>query len=283
VKRRLSIGMRLAAMVGALTLTSAPVAAAAESDGAALVSLDGVTYSSSPSGSVFPGTLTLIPGTSHTGTFYVRNDSDRAGELRIAVSDTTTANAAFVENLSLRAVTPVTPDAPAVDLEPGATCMPLLDGEVMQPQTVTEVSITLAMRDSVDNAHQGATADTTLSVSLSEPGAPSTAADCTPGGGIPLTPDPEKPAVDGDSGDTDDQAGSGPGGNDQGGMKQPSENSAGGSGETPAPTTDTPVGAAAPPGIGAGSPVLFPWMGVGAVVLGGGAFFGLRKWKEHRR
>ena len=284
-----SSGMWLVGIAGAVTLASAPTCAAAMEDGAALVSLDGVTYSPAPSGSIFSGAVTMIPGSSYTGTIHVRNDSDRAAELRISVSDTTSANAAFIENLSLRAVTPVSPEALPVDLEHGAPCTPLLQGELMPPRTVTEVSITLAMRDSVDNAHQGATANTALSVSLSEPGAPSSAADCTPGGGIPLTPDPERPAGEnggenpGSEGDPI-ESGSGSGGGSAGGTWRPS----GGSGDedgngTPRTAPDTPVGTAAPPSIGAGSPVLFPWMGVGAVVLGGGLLFGLQQWKGHRR
>jgi hypothetical protein len=215
---------------------------------------------------------------------WVRNDSDRAADLRISVSDTTASNAAFIEHLTLQALTPQTTDSDPVPLEHGATCTPLLEGELMRPGTVTEVSITLAMRDAVDNAHQGASADTTLMVSLSEPGAPSTAADCTPGGGIPLTPDPDKPAdPDKPSGSdsTDDSTGSGgsggSGGRDGGDTERPSVGSADG---TAAPTA--PDGAAAPPSLGTDSPVLFPWMGVGAAVLAGGVIFGLRQRKGHR-
>jgi LPXTG-motif cell wall-anchored protein len=268
---------------GTLLLLGPAVPAAAEEGGATLLSLDGSTFSASPVGAVFSEGLVLIPGSRHTGTVWVRNDSDRAADLRISVSDTTASSVTFIEHLTLQALTPQTTDSDPVALEPGATCIPLLEGELMAPGTVTEVSITLAMRDAVDNAHQGASANTTLMVSLSEPGAPSTEADCTPGGGIPLSPDPAKPAdTDMPTGpdSTDDSTGSeGPGAGEGGDTGRPPLGSAGG---TAAPTDQTPGGAAAPPSRGTDSPVLFPWMGVGAVVLGGGVFFGLRKRKEHR-
>ena len=272
---------------GALLLLGPALPAAASEDGATLLSLDGTTFSAAPDGAVFSEGLVLVPGSRHTGTVWVRNGSDRAADLRISVSDTTASNVAFIEHLTLQAATPQTDDSEPVPLQQGATCTPLLDGELMQPESVTEVSITLVMRDSVDNAQQGATADTTLMVSLSEPGAPSTAADCTPGGGIPLTPDPEQPD-DTDPADsaTDDGAvsDSGSGGSGPSGSERPTKGSGEGDGaETSDPTTDTPVGAAAPPSIGTGSPVLFPWIGVGAVVLAGGLFFGLRQRKGLRR
>jgi hypothetical protein len=272
-------------VAGALALLPATAASAAD-EGATLLSLDGVAFSPAPDGALFPDGLVLVPGSHHTTTFWVRNDSDRAGALRISVSGTTASTAAFIEDLSLQAATPKTADAAAVPLQAGATCTPLLAGELMPPGTVTEVSLTLAMRDAVDNAHQGATANTSLMVSLSDPGAPSTAADCTPGGGIPLTPDPEDPDAPGrtpgpstphDGADADPAvSGSGSGGSD-GTPDQP----ASGDG-TGAPPADGPPGAAAPPSPQLGSPVLFPWMGVGTAVLAAGIILAIRKRRGQR-
>jgi hypothetical protein len=296
----------IAAAFALLTLGTAGPAAAA--NGGATVSLDGESFSAAPAGSVFPAGLVLVPGSQHTGTVWVRNDSDRPAALRISATDTTASNAAFIENLTLRAVTPATDDSDAVTLQHGATCTPLLEGELMPPQSVTEVTITLAMRDSVDNAHQGATADTTLMVSLSDPDAPGTAADCMPGGGIPLTPspapDPDDSEDSDDSGNTADpddpddaDAADAPdapdapdgqstssGGGGAGGDAEPGDGSSGtGGSETSEPTAETPVGAAAPSSLAGSSPVLFPWMGLGAVVLAGGVIFGIRQRKGQRR
>jgi hypothetical protein len=267
----------LAAACALLFLGTAGPAAAA--DGGATVSLDGESFSAAPDGSVFPSGLVLVPGSRHTATVWVRNDSDRTAALRISATDTTASNGAFIENLTLRAVTPATTDSEAVALEHGATCTPLLEGELIPPQSVTEVTITLAMRDSVGNAHQGATADTTLMVSLSDPVAPSGTPDCTPGGGIPLTPAPGRP--DADYSDAPDGEPATSGGGDG---AEPGDGSSGtGGSETSEPTTETPAGAAAPPSLTGGSPVLFPWMTVGAAVLAGGVFLGIRQRKGQRR
>jgi hypothetical protein len=182
-----------AAATGALLpLLALPSAALAAEGGAALVSLDGTSYSAAPDGAIFDSGLVLIPGSSATGTFFVKNDSDRAADLTIAVANTSATSGTIIQHLTMQASTPSMPAQQPVQLEPGSTCTPLLSGQTLDARSVTKVTITLSMAEAVGNADQGSTADTDLRVSLTDPDAPS-AADCEAGGIIPVV---EKPNAD---------------------------------------------------------------------------------------
>jgi hypothetical protein len=74
-------------------------------------------------------------------------------------------------------------------------CTPLLAGEPLAAGAITRVTITLAMHHDADNSGQAATAETTLSATLADPEASDPDRGCTPGGGIPLVPSPDKPAA----------------------------------------------------------------------------------------
>lgn len=68
-----------------LALASAPPATADDTGFA--VSPDGVTWSATLPAPVFDGSLRWVPGEDHVGSFYVRNDSDRKGTVRLAARD----------------------------------------------------------------------------------------------------------------------------------------------------------------------------------------------------
>jgi hypothetical protein len=271
----------LAAAASAMALSVAPFASPATADeaGGTLISLDGLSYSEAPSGSIFPAGVVMVPGASATGSFFVRNDSDRAADLRISVSDTTSGSATFIESLTLKAETHVTSNARPVALESGGTCTPLLSGELLASGATTEVAITLAMLDSLGNADQGSSADTTLMVSLRDPDAPESATtDCVPGGGIPLTPDPVHPGKPGTTAETVGGSGAAP--SPDGNDTDDASGSPQTDGDDATASPDTPTSAASPPILGGGQPVLFPWMGLGTIVLGAGLFLGIRHRKR---
>ncbi|MFC0682302.1 hypothetical protein ACFFGH_31110 [Lysobacter korlensis] len=262
---------------------AAPTAAADQ--GGAQVSLDGVTWSESPSGSLFPAGAALVPGSSQTGTFWVRNASDRSAHLRISVSDASSRSIALLESLTLRATTPATAATAAVPLAASTTCTPLLSGEPLPAETFTRVTITLAMSEHAGNSGQASTAQAALSVTLADPDAPEPAAECAPGGGIPLTPPPGSPEEQdrGTDGHGDRSAVAiGDGATPALAPAVPADrDSAPGNAVPGGPTAESPPGAAAPPAISSGSAVLFPWLAAATAMLGAGIFLGIWKRKRH--
>ena len=263
-----------AAALGALVPVLAfPVAAAAEETGSVLISLDGTVFERSPQGGVFPRGTALIPGGSVTGTFYVKNDSGRDADLRISVAGASSANATFIDALSLEATTQASDGTP-VPLSSDGACIPLLSGERLPSRQVTAVQITLAMDREAGNHAQGSDADAALVVALTDPAAPdSSGLGCDDDGGIPLLPAPDAdhplpettdpvPAIDApqptastEPDDTDP---------DKTGVATPAA-------ETP------PTAGALPP---TGSLLSIPLLGVVGVVLGAAAFLFTRPRKR---
>jgi hypothetical protein len=182
-----------AATLGALVpMLAVPAAVAADAPGAALISLDGTSFERSLQGGIFPSGTVLVPGGTVTGTFYVKNDSDRAADLRISVAGASSASATFIDALTLQAATPASPDAAPVPLSSDTDCISLFSGELLRSNQVTAVQITLAMDADADNNDQGADAAAALVVALTDPTAPDSAEyGCTDGGGIPLLPGPD--------------------------------------------------------------------------------------------
>jgi hypothetical protein len=158
------------------------------------ISLDGVSFTESPEGSIFPADVALVPGSSTSTTIWVRNDSERTGELQLSVSAATASQSGFLESLSMAASTPATAGT-SVPLSSADSCSPLL-GEALEAGDTATVTITLRMDEAVGNEEQRSTAGADLQVALREPGAPDLdAAGCEPGTGIPVTPDPDDPAA----------------------------------------------------------------------------------------
>lgn len=194
-----------AAVLAGLLLphTGVPAALAAADDAEALsISLDGMSFSPSPDGSIFPDGVELVPGSSTSTTIWVRNDSTGAGALQLAVTGATASRASFLESLSMAASSPATAGN-AVPLSSADRCSPLL-GEELAAGATTAVTITLMMDDAVGNADQGSTAGVELQVAMGAADAPDlAAADCEPGTGIPVTPDPDRPTGGEERPDTD--------------------------------------------------------------------------------
>jgi hypothetical protein len=186
---RLATAATVTAVGIALALAAqASPASAAEQPAAALISLDGMNFSATPQGSLFPAGVVLIPGGTADATIWVRNSSGAPADLRIAVSDATTTAAAFVESLTLQAATPATPAGTPVPLS-SDDCTPVLSGEVIAAGETTQVHIVLAMSPDSDNAGQGASAGAKLAVSLSEvTGGVSLPPNCEATTGVPVMP-----------------------------------------------------------------------------------------------
>jgi hypothetical protein len=271
VSRRLTL-VGAAAFGALLPLLAAAPATAAET-GAALISLDGTSFERAPQGGIFPDRLAMVPGGTATGTFYVKNDSERTARLRISVSEASSASGTFLDALSLRTVTPGTPDGAAVRLSGQSACIPLLSGELLPSQQVTAVHITLAMDSAAGNVDQGSAGEAALVVSLSDPVAPDSANDCTDGGGIPLLPSPA-PRDDGPMSDTTDMVPA---------IDSPQPTAAAESdGAEPhetgvaTPAAETPPTAGALPLSPTGSPLPLPWLGTGGLLLGAAAYLFMR-------
>jgi hypothetical protein len=268
VSRRLAI-LTAVTLGAVLPLLAAPAAASADEAGAALVSLDGSSFERSLQSGIFPAGTMLVPGGTATGTFYVKNDSERAADLRISVAGASSASATFLDELSLQAGTPATPDSAPVPLSSDGTCIPLLSGEPIRSQDVTAVRITLTMDVDATDLDQGAAADAALVVSLTDPAAPDSAgSDCTDGGGIPLLPSPDRPDRD----TADPAAVVAP---------QPTAAASGENEESDetgvaTPAAETPPTAGALPPVPAESPVPLTWLGTGGLVLGAVGYLVLR-------
>jgi hypothetical protein len=172
-------------------------ASATEQPAGALLSLDSVHFSATPSGSLFPAGVVLIPGATADATFWVRNESAAPADLRIAISHATASTAAFVESLTLQAATAATPAVAPVPLS-GGDCTPVLTGEVLAPGATTQVHVVLAMSSESDNAGQGGSAGATLAVSLSEEtGGVSLPPNCSTTTGVPVMPSIGMPSAGG--------------------------------------------------------------------------------------
>jgi hypothetical protein len=283
VSRRFALAA--AATLGVLVpLLALPTTAAADDEtGSALISLDGSAFSRAPNGSIFPDGVVLVPGATTTGTFYVKNDSGRAADLRISVAGASSASATLIDALTLEAATPETPNGTPVPLSSDGNCIPLLSGELLHSQASTAVRITLALDELAGNPDQGMDADAQLVVALTDPGVPSADYDCTDGGGIPLTPAPAPAAqhpVDTPVSETTDPV---PALN----ARQPTA-AATDHADTPqtgvaTPAAETPPTAGALPLSPADSPIPLPWLGIAGLLLGVGAFVATKLRGRHSR
>ncbi|MFC0682300.1 hypothetical protein ACFFGH_31100 [Lysobacter korlensis] len=270
IRRLLILGIGAAGVL--LPLLAAPTAAAADETGGALISLDGTTFSETAGGALFRDGLVLVPGSSVTGTFWVKNDSDRLADLHISVADASSSSTTLMDSLTMQAATSANPAGATVTLADAAACTTLLSGERLDAQTVTPVLVTLRMDQSVGNDDQGSTADARIVVSLADPSAPRRQPDCAEGGSIPITrPVPQPDRGTGSGSDTTLDPGNSVGG--------PGSVEGGPATDSPAPT-ETPVPAPASgtppvpvaPTVPTGSPLPLPLLGTGGLALGAVAF-----------
>lgn len=164
--RRIAMLSGIAAVASACAVLVLPTAAsAATSDGIEL-SNDGVTFGAQLTAPLYSADLRVIPQTSHDASFWVRNDSDEVGFLRIVLSDVSGNNTDLLGALSLQASTPTTVGIPAA-LTSAQPCRALTQGAVLAPGDSIRIDTSLAIADLVGVAGQSGSVGFGLQVGMS--------------------------------------------------------------------------------------------------------------------
>ena len=99
----LALALGAVAVLPAVGLSPATSAANAVTGGVEL-SLNGVSWGSSLSGSVFPAGQSLVPGSRLDGTFFVRNGTNEAAWVRVGVANLTVTSMDFALAMNLSTV-----------------------------------------------------------------------------------------------------------------------------------------------------------------------------------
>ncbi len=139
------------AVAGVLALAT-PASAAASG---VLLSADGVTFSSTYSGALFGSTTLMVPQSTQSGRFWVKNDSSEPAYLRVSVKAVSGSGTAFSGAVSLRASTPVI-TGPSVPVDAALPCYVLNQGQVLAPGAVARIDIVLAVGDLTGTSGQNA-------------------------------------------------------------------------------------------------------------------------------
>ena len=170
-----------------LALATLAPAAPAHAAGSIGISDDGVTFSSTFSGTLFDESWVLVPLDSESEVFYIRNETADPAFLRIVLRNVSYTDAAYGAALSVSASTPAASGAPA-PLTTASPCVVLVEGQTVQPNEVVPVTAVLALGDLSGAAGQNATAQLDLRVELHDTSTGSLpAADCTTPAGTPRT------------------------------------------------------------------------------------------------
>jgi hypothetical protein len=202
----LLIGRSLAATAAAVVLAAGGMWAAppARAAGDLQLSGDGIHFSSSFAGSIFPSDLRIVPGDTARGVFWVRNDSAQPAWLSIAMSgiDVVSADYSYALTLDLgvgggRTRTQLLGDV--------SLCAPLAAPRIMEPGDSVRVDVGIGFDDVAGTAAQSSAAGLTFVAALSQAqpgasGAPALACGASPGAreGMPAPADGgEAPASDG--------------------------------------------------------------------------------------
>jgi len=115
----LALALGAVAVLPAVGLSPATSAANAVTGGVEL-SLDGASWGSSISGSVFPAGQSLVPGSRIHGTFFVRNATDEPAWVRVGVSDLTVTSMDFALAMNMSTVGTTTDGASGSSSKVGA-------------------------------------------------------------------------------------------------------------------------------------------------------------------
>ncbi|MBX3094474.1 MAG: hypothetical protein KF680_08065 [Cryobacterium sp.] len=156
----------ISALVLGLML-AVPGATPAFAAGEIAVSSDGTTWGSDLSAPLFDS-VALVPRSSASAEFSVRNTGDEPGLLRIVLQDVTSTNPVFADALSIAlAVDGVA--GPAAAVSTATPCRVLFEGALGEGESVPVVT-TLALADLSGTQAQGATAQFRLGIELSGTG-----------------------------------------------------------------------------------------------------------------
>ncbi|WP_423918035.1 hypothetical protein ACPEEZ_09625 [Frigoribacterium sp. 2-23] len=193
VRRRL---VAAATVVGAglLVLTGAlPAVADTARPPKLMISTNGDEWATHLDAALFGDDLALVPGSSISSIFWVKNLSDGPAALSTRLIDVVTSSEAFGRSLSVSASTPAgdasgqgtsaaTDTASPVSLT-GDGCAPILAPLVLSPGAEVPVTVDLALADSAADDTANQTLDFTVLVTLTGlvGDAPAPAAGCAPG------------------------------------------------------------------------------------------------------
>ena len=161
---------------------------------------DGVAFGDYLPASPFAGLL-IVPGTTVTRSFWVKNRETSPGNLAIALQGVTGADDAMVAALSLKAVAGPTA-GPVVAFPAADPCHPLVSAVALAPGAIVRVDVTLGLSPSLNaQTSQGSLGAFDLRVTLTstDVAAPGGCAAVTPpvtvGGSTPPTSPGEIDAV----------------------------------------------------------------------------------------
>lgn len=140
------VGRMILGLTAGFALAMAPVGAAVAAPTAqdVEVSLDGVNFSSTPSGSLFAGVAPLVPGGSAQRTLWVRNDGPATVVMRINATDVTVADPLYAASLSLTAGTST---GRSMLFSTTEQCSLLVGEQYLGPHQVVAVTFDVALSD----------------------------------------------------------------------------------------------------------------------------------------
>jgi hypothetical protein len=148
-RSHLQVGAIVLLMVMLLAVLALPLMtaspAAATTSGVQL-SDDGVHFSSTYSGSLFESTAMMVPMSSQTARFWVKNATAEPAYLRVSLGGVGGGGTAFSGALTVAARTPSSSGS-AVGIDAAAPCHVLTQGQVLAPGGTIRVDVTLALGD----------------------------------------------------------------------------------------------------------------------------------------
>lgn len=153
-----------ASVVTMLTGTALPAHAAS---GNLEVSPTGSSYAKTLGGALFDSLGAVVPGDQHGETLYLRNAGDAAGFLRVVLDDVEFDDLDFANALTVQAnIGGQTGDETAVSL--AQPCWVLSEGVVLQPGESVRVDALLGFGNLDGQMGQGASAQFSLGIELSD-------------------------------------------------------------------------------------------------------------------
>jgi hypothetical protein len=162
-----SVVIATAAVVMSVLGLAAPAAAADATE----VSLDGVSYSTAGSGTVFTAVAAMVPGDRQDATFFIRNTSERPAFVRIVLSDVRYTDLDYANALSFSAAADGIAGVP-IPATLADPCWLLTEGQVISPggRLVVTASAMLGNLDGTVGQDSTVTADFGVSLSDQTPG-----------------------------------------------------------------------------------------------------------------
>jgi hypothetical protein len=144
-------------------ITASPASAATPG---VQLSDDGVHFSSTYTGSLFDDTALMVPSTSQTGHFWVKNASGDPAFLRVSISGVNGGGSPFSGALTVSASAPSSSGS-AVPVDAALPCYVLTQGLLLAPGAVARVDATLALGNLNGTSGQSSSVDFDIIAGLS--------------------------------------------------------------------------------------------------------------------